>query len=136
MANRTKMAEANAIMVLWRRGYSFRRIARELGIHGEMVFRYVRVEQARSKPVRRFFSPATPVLGHLSGQSGVSPWLNEGSYHVCAAEREPYRTVYSFPLAAIQLPAGMEKRVPDDRVQSPAFLSSLSHTPMVVSILK
>ena len=52
MANRIKMAEANAIIVLWRRGYSFRRIAKELGIHRETVSRYVRLEEARVKPAK------------------------------------------------------------------------------------
>ena len=50
MANRVKMAVSNAVIVLWRRGYSFRKIARELGIHRETVSRHVRIEQAGSKP--------------------------------------------------------------------------------------
>jgi transposase len=47
MANRIKMAVADSILVLHRRGWSYRRIARELGIHRETVSRYVRQAAAR-----------------------------------------------------------------------------------------
>jgi transposase len=42
MANHLKMAEIQAIRVLHERGWSCRRIARELGIHRETVGRYIR----------------------------------------------------------------------------------------------
>lgn len=42
MANHLKMAEIHAILTLRARGWSFRRIARELGIHRETVAGYVR----------------------------------------------------------------------------------------------
>ena len=32
MAHRIKTAKASAILLLWQRGWSFRRIARELGV--------------------------------------------------------------------------------------------------------
>src|SRR6476646_6423239 len=48
MANRLKMAEIQAIQTLRLRGWSRRRIARELGIHRETVGRYV--DLAASKP--------------------------------------------------------------------------------------
>lgn len=48
MANRLKMAEIQAIQTLRLRGWSRRRIARELGIHRETVGRYV--DLAESKP--------------------------------------------------------------------------------------
>jgi hypothetical protein len=41
MANRLKMAKVHSIQVLHARGWSQRRIARELGIHRETVARYV-----------------------------------------------------------------------------------------------
>ena len=44
MANVLKMALQQAIVALWRRGWSFRRIADELGVHRETVSRYVRLE--------------------------------------------------------------------------------------------
>jgi len=42
MANRLKMAKVNAILQLRERGWSFRRIARELGVHRDTVSRVVR----------------------------------------------------------------------------------------------
>jgi len=48
MANRLKMAEHNAILGLARLGWSFRRIARELGVDRETVARHVRA--ARGDP--------------------------------------------------------------------------------------
>lgn len=41
MANQLKMAQVHAIMALHQRGWSDRRIARELGVHRETVGRYV-----------------------------------------------------------------------------------------------
>jgi len=49
MANRLKMAEVYAILALWERGWSYRRIARELGVHRETVSRYVRAAEAAAK---------------------------------------------------------------------------------------
>ena len=50
MANELKMAMVNAILTLKERGWSQRRIARELGINRETVARYVRLWQGGSKP--------------------------------------------------------------------------------------
>ena len=51
MANRLKMAQINAILALRRRGWSCRRIARELGVHRETVSRYVREhENGQNRP--------------------------------------------------------------------------------------
>ena len=53
MANHLKMATVNAILTLRQRGWSFRRIARELGIHRDTVSRHVRLtENASSQGVR------------------------------------------------------------------------------------
>ena len=41
MANRLKMARVQTILTLRSRGWSFRRIARELGVHRETAARYV-----------------------------------------------------------------------------------------------
>lgn len=48
MANQLKMATVNAIQMLKARGWSNRRIAREMGVHRETVQRYVRL--GNSKP--------------------------------------------------------------------------------------
>ena len=50
MANVLKMADQAAIIALWRRGWSRRRIARETGIHRETVGRYVRLARAGLVP--------------------------------------------------------------------------------------
>jgi len=49
MANRLKMAEQKAIQVLYEKGWSQRRIARELGVNRETVGRYVRLRGQRSE---------------------------------------------------------------------------------------
>jgi transposase len=54
MANRIKMAAEQAIVLLWQQGWSYRRIARELGLHRETVRQHVAAERAK---------PATPTLG-------------------------------------------------------------------------
>ena len=50
MANHLKMAQVHAIQVLRTRGWSFRRIARELGVHRDTVARYVRLAEAGAEP--------------------------------------------------------------------------------------
>jgi len=50
MANQLKMAMVNAISTLKERGWSQRRIARELGIDRETVARYVNLWQSNPKP--------------------------------------------------------------------------------------
>jgi len=50
MANQLGMAEQHSILVLARRGWSQRRIARELGVHRETVARYVGLSQAEPIP--------------------------------------------------------------------------------------
>ena len=44
------MAEQQAILVLVRRGWSRRRIARELGVHRETVSRYVKLASGEPAP--------------------------------------------------------------------------------------
>jgi len=51
MANQLGMAEQHTILVLSRRGWSHRRIARELGIHRETVARYLGLSQC--EPARK-----------------------------------------------------------------------------------
>jgi transposase len=46
MANQLKMATIQAMPVVRERGRSFRRIARELGVHRETVRRYVGMAEA------------------------------------------------------------------------------------------
>jgi len=46
MANRIKMAMKQAILVLSEQGWSYRAIARRLGVHRETVSKHVRAAQA------------------------------------------------------------------------------------------
>ena len=50
MANRLKMATVQTIFTLKKRGWSNRRIERELGIRRETVSRYIQLAQQDSKP--------------------------------------------------------------------------------------
>jgi len=53
VANRLRMAKVHSIRTLHERGWSGRRIARELGIHRETVGRHISLaEPGRSKPVK------------------------------------------------------------------------------------
>ncbi len=60
MANRLKMARIHAIIGLLERNWSYRRIARELGVDRETVARYDRLRRSRS-------NPAIPTAGSLLG---------------------------------------------------------------------
>ena len=46
MANQLKMAVGHSILTLHKRGWSYRRIGRELGIHRDTARRYVQLAQA------------------------------------------------------------------------------------------
>jgi len=61
MANRLKMAKVHSILTLHARGWSRRRIARELGIDRETVGRYVRLAESPPNP------PAGPSGGGNAG---------------------------------------------------------------------
>lgn len=50
MANQLKVAMVNSVLTLRRQGWSFRRIARALGVHRDTVARYVRQAEDDSKP--------------------------------------------------------------------------------------
>ena len=52
MANQLKMVYQKAIVALAERGWSYRRIARELGIHRETVSRYVKLSRSDPSPVK------------------------------------------------------------------------------------
>jgi len=74
MANQIKVATTHSIITLYNRGWSKRRIARELGLNRETVGRHIRLELERaSKPAISTAGspeskPAIPTAG-----SGVSP---------------------------------------------------------------
>ena len=53
MANQLKMAKVHTILTVRARGWSYRRIGRELGVHRETVARYVRLAKVSSEPGSR-----------------------------------------------------------------------------------
>ncbi len=67
MANQLGMAEQQAILVLVRRGWSRRRIARELGVHRETVSRYVKLARGEPTPAHpppeSISKPTIPITG-------------------------------------------------------------------------
>jgi transposase len=78
MANRLKMAEIHAILTLRTRGWSYRRIARELGVHRETVARYVALARAPAKPAiapigTEPAEPANALIG-AEASDGIGHW--------------------------------------------------------------
>jgi transposase len=61
MANQLKMALQQSIITLAGRGWSFRRIARELGVHRETVARYARLNTEAAEAERA--KPAISIIG-------------------------------------------------------------------------
>jgi len=74
MANRLEMATSQAILALWQRGWSVRRIARELGVNRETVGRYVRLGEA-GLPA----NPANAPTGSDGGLGAVAAHAPTGS---------------------------------------------------------
>ena len=72
MANLLKMAIIDTIFTLKRRGWSQRRIARELGIHRETVARQLRIAQQAAKPANAPVGsePDSHPVGPALGGSG------------------------------------------------------------------
>lgn len=82
MAYVLKMAKRSAIVALWRRGWSFRRIADELGVHRDTVSKYVHEVLAGPKPanptagngVSEGSKPANPTAGNPGPNSECEPF--------------------------------------------------------------
>ena len=78
MANQLKMAVANAIITLNQRGWSNRRIARELGIDRETVKRHLKLARNGSKPATNALpGSAVAEVGEDQDQSGKSYRLKD-----------------------------------------------------------
>lgn len=83
MANVLKMAQIQTIEALWRRGWSYRRIARELGIHRETVGRYVgRLQGSDSKPAKVTAGKSADLVP-ISGVSKPATQVTAGSRSKC-----------------------------------------------------
>lgn len=100
MANRLKMAKVSAILLLRQRGWSLRRIARELGVHRSTVTRHVREAEGRAKPANPTLGedppespkPAKVTLG-TDGEVGSKPAKVTHGNSTCPSRCEPFREV-------------------------------------------
>jgi len=85
MANRLTMAKVSAILLLRRRGWSLRRIARELDVHRDTVARYVHEDEGQAKPAKVTLGakgepdpkPAKVTLGNPIGRSQCEPFRQQ-----------------------------------------------------------
>jgi len=82
MANQLGMAEQQTILLPARRGWSHRRIARELGIHQETVARYVALSQCepapRHPPPEIIPKPAISITGSEASAAETRSWVPFG----------------------------------------------------------
>jgi transposase len=72
MANQLKMADVQAILALWRSGWSLRRIARELGLNRETVGRYVGLAKQRQ-------SGMAAAVESVVSEGGLAGWAVVGA---------------------------------------------------------
>ena len=86
MANRIKVAMASSVLTLRQQGWSFRRIARELGVHRETVARYVGLAEADAKP-------ATNPTAGAEGEGGPKPAKVTAGISGPKSQCEPFRAV-------------------------------------------
>jgi len=98
MANRIKVAIAVSILTLRQQGWSFRRIAKALGVHRETVARYVRLAQTGAKPATNLSTgsagPDEPKPASLSAHSAsLGAGRNSGPKNLC----EPFREAGFIP---------------------------------------
>jgi len=70
MANVLRMADQAAIVALWERGWSGRRIAREMGIQRETVSRYVRRARGGGRPGRAVRAGPEPAISTPGSGTG------------------------------------------------------------------
>lgn len=107
MANRLKMAKIQAILELHHRGWSQRRIARELGIDRETVGRYLGLAAGEMPPGES--NPAdhpsggAPSAGNLSGDLAPNPAISSAGNTIAISE--PH--VGELPAGGDELPPGI-----------------------------
>ncbi len=73
MANRLKMATVQSIISLHARGWSQRRIARELGVDRESVSRHLRLARESAPAARSDREPPEPAIAPISGPGSEPP---------------------------------------------------------------
>ena len=93
MANQLKMADQQAIIALAGHGWSFRRIADELGVHRETVARYVKLSQEVPEPdvppPEPDSKPAISITGGEAAKPAISITGSAGRRSRC----EPFRAI-------------------------------------------
>ena len=89
MANYLRMAQVHAIQALRERGWSFRRIARELGIHRDTVGRYVRLADAADGSAGGADSKPAKPARRVGADVRAGPLAESGPQSKC----EPYREI-------------------------------------------
>ena len=82
MANQLKMAQIHSILTLHARGWSYRRIGRELGVHRETVKRYVELSKAAACDGSALTDPPTqnrpnPPAGYSGPASKCEPFREQ-----------------------------------------------------------
>jgi len=87
MANRLKMAQQKAIQALSEKGWSQRRIARELRVNRETVGRYVRLAEQPSQGDEDS-KPALSIPGSDPPKPAISIAGSAGRQSLCAPLRE------------------------------------------------
>jgi len=111
MGNHIKVAVRNSILTLYERGWSRRKIARELGIDRETVGRHLRIWQEGSKPANPTAGnlaisgskPANPTAGNLAISGSKPANLTAGNYgpqSLCAPYREELERKFAQGLSA------------------------------------
>jgi transposase len=92
MANQLKMADIQSILALRERGWSFRRISRELHVHRETVARYVEealaVQNRPEVPTGSEAKPAKTPTGSDQAKPAKVPTGSGTSLSLCEAHRD------------------------------------------------
>ena len=123
MVNRIKMDLQNAILALHRRGWSFRRIAKELGVHRETVAGYVRESEDNSKPAK--VTAGSPACDNSKPAKVTAGILGSRSH--CEAFREVITEKIEIGLSA--------QRIYQDLVAEHGFIASYESVKRYVSHL-
>jgi len=129
MANQIKVAMSNSIETLRKQGWSFRKIARTLGVHRETVARHARLAEDAAKPDAKAVPghPAdaenrpNPIPGNLAppAQNRPNPTTGKsGPESLCEPHRE-------FIIEKIELELG-SRRIYQDLVAERGFTGSYS----------
>jgi transposase len=119
MANLLKMALIESVFTLRQRGWSVRRIARELGIHRETVARHLRQGRPESKPAIAPSGSDTVAAGSRPGHALIGPQAPAGRTGR-PSDCEPYR-----PVIVAALDRGLTaQRIYQDLVTDHGFAGS------------